>query len=80
MMIDRRTFIIQGATLLATAPALADILARSAPVRTPLITEARPDENSAVFKIHGWDHYGGELSNGNEVWLTINQSWRAAWR
>ena len=80
MTIDRRTFIIQGATLLATAPALADVLTRSSPARTPLTTEAGPDENSTVFKIHGWDHYGGEASNGNEVWLTINQSWRAAWR
>lgn len=80
MMIDRRTFIIRGATLLATAPGLADVLTRSAQARTPLITEPGPKENSAVFKIHGWDHYGEEASNKNEVWLTINQSWRAAWR
>jgi hypothetical protein len=79
-MIDRRTFIIQATTLLATAPALAGVLTRSAPARTPPITEAGPDENSTVFKIHGWDHYGGEDSSGNEVWLTINQSWQAAWR
>ena len=77
MRIDRRTFIIQGATVLATASALADVLVRSSP---PLITEAGPDENFTVFKIHGWGHYGEEASNGNEVWLTINQSWRAAWR
>jgi hypothetical protein len=79
-MIDRRTFIIQGATLLAIASALADVLTRSSPPRTPLMTEAGSDENSTVFKIHGWDHYGAEASNGNEVWLTINRSWRAAWR
>ena len=78
MMIDRRTFIIQGATLLATAPALADVLRRSSPTRTPLITEAGPDENFTVFKIHGWDHCGGDASN--EVWFTIGQSWRGAWR
>ena len=79
-MIDRRSFIIQGATLLATAPTLADALTRSSPTRTSHITEAGPDENSTVFKINGWEHYGGEASNGNEVWLTINQSWRATWR
>jgi hypothetical protein len=80
MMIDRRTFIIEGATLLATGPALSGVLTCSLPARTPPITEAGPGENSAVFKIHGWDHSGEEASNGNEVWLTINQSWRAAWR
>jgi hypothetical protein len=80
MMIDRRTFVIQGATLLATVSTLADVLTCSSPARTPPMTEAGPDENSTVFKIHGWDPYGGEASKGNEVWLTINQSWRAAWR
>jgi hypothetical protein len=82
MMIDRRTFVVQGATLLAAAPALADVLTCLPPTRTPLVTRAEvgSDENSAVFKIHGWDGHGGEASSGNEVWLSINQSWRAAWR
>lgn len=80
MMIDRRTFVIQGATLLATASALANVLTRSSPARTALITEGGSDESSMTFKIHGWDHYGGDASNGNEVWFTINPSWRTAWR
>jgi len=80
MMIDRRTFIIQGATLLATAPAFGVMLPHSSAAQAPLMTEVGAGENSAVFKIHGWDHYEGEASNENEVWITINQSWRAAWR
>ena len=80
MMIDRRTFIIQGATLFATVPALTILMPGSSTAQTPLMTGAGVDENPILFKIHGWDHYEGEPSNGNEVWLTINQSWRAAWR
>jgi hypothetical protein len=80
MMIDRRTFIVQGATLLAIAPAFGGMLPRSSMAETPSITKAGADENSTVFKIHGWDAWDAESSNGNEVWLRINQSWRAAWR
>ena len=80
MMIDRRTFIIQGATLLATAPALAVVLPGSSAAQTPLMTGAGTDETSILFKIDGWDACDAEVSTGNEVWLRINQSWRAAWR
>jgi hypothetical protein len=80
MMIDRRAFIINGATLLAAAPALAVLLPGPSIAQTPLLTRAGADENSVLFKIDGWDAYGAEASNGNEVWLRIDQSWRAAWR
>ena len=80
MMIDRRTFILQGATLLATAPALAGVLPRSSTTQTPLMTGARADANPVLFKIDGWDHCDAKASNGNEVWIRINQSWRSAWR
>ena len=79
MMIDRRTFIMQGATVLATAPALAILLPRSS-AQTPFMTGARADENLAVFKIDGWDLCEARVSNGNEVWIRVNQSWRTAWR
>jgi|HubBroStandDraft_5_1064220.scaffolds.fasta_scaffold01249_4 hypothetical protein len=80
MMIDRRTFIINGTTFLAAAPALAVLLPGPSIAQTPLLTRAGADENSVLFKIDGWDAYGAEASNGNEVWLRIDQSWRAAWR
>jgi hypothetical protein len=78
-MIDRRTFIIQGATLFATAPALAILLPGPATAQTPLMTRPGADENSILFKIDGWDLCDTTVSNGNEVWIRINQSWRAAW-
>lgn len=80
MMIDRRTFLIQGATLLATVPALAILLPDESTAQTPLMTGAEADENPILFKIDGWDCCDAQVSNGNEVWLRINQSWRAAWR
>ena len=80
MMIDRRTFIVQGATLLATAPALAILLLSPSTPQTPLMTEAGANENPILFKIDGWDDCDADLTNGNDVWLRINQSWRVAWR
>jgi len=80
MMIDRRTFIIEGATLLATAPALAGVLPRSSTTQTPFVTGVRADANSVLFKIEGWDHCDAKASNANEMWIRIHQSWRSAWR
>ena len=80
MMIDRRTFMIQGATLFATAPTLAILLSGSSTAQTPLVTGAGADENPIVFKIDGWDGCDEDTANGNEVWLRMSQSWRVAWR
>ena len=56
---------------------------------------ARTDMNCVVFKIHGWDSCddvpvngvaivsADPLTNGpvgDQVWISINQSWRTAWR
>jgi hypothetical protein len=79
-MIDRRTFIIHGATLLAAAPALAVLPPGPSIAQTPLMTRAGAEGNPFLFKIDGWDACDAEVSNENEVWLRINQSWRAAWR
>jgi hypothetical protein len=80
MMIDRRTFMVQGVTLLATAPALAIVLPSASTAQTPFITVDGADENFVVFKIDGWDHCEAKASNENEVRFRMNQSWRAAWR
>jgi hypothetical protein len=79
MMIDRRAF-IHCAALFAAAPRLAVLAPLSSPARVPLVNEAGADGDSVVFKIDGWDACDTEVSSGNEVWLRINQSWRAAWR
>jgi len=80
MIVDRRTFMIQGATLLATVPALAVVQPCESTAQAPPMTGARGDKNAVVFKIDGWDYCDAEASKGNEVYLRINQSWRTAWR
>ncbi len=78
-MIDRRTF-IQGAALLATAPAIAARLSLWSAARASLTTEDRKDDDSVKFKIYGWDHCDAEVSTGNEVLIRVDRSWHAAWR
>ncbi len=85
MMIDRRSF-IQCTALLATIPALAALYPLSSMAEAPLLPGLSPnaadttDANFVVFKIDGWDHCEAKDSNGNEVLIRINQSWRTAWR
>jgi hypothetical protein len=85
MMIDRRSF-IQCTALLAAIPAPAALhplssMAEAPPL--PGLSPQAPDTTTAnvvVFKVDGWDHRDAKVSNGNEVLIRINQSWRAAWR
>jgi hypothetical protein len=85
MMIDRRSF-IQCTALLATIPALAALHPLSSIAEGPLLPGPSPrapdttHANDVVFKIDGWDHRDAKASNGNEVLIRIDQSWRAAWR
>jgi hypothetical protein len=84
MTIDRRSF-IQRTALLAAIPTLAALYPLGSMAEAPLPTGLSPQAtdttgaNFVVFKIDGWDHCDGKLSNGNEVLIRINQSWRAAW-
>jgi hypothetical protein len=85
MTIDRRTF-IQRTALLAAIPTLAALYplsstaeARQPPVRSPQAA-GTTDANPVVFKIDGWAHCAAKVSDGNEVLIWINQSWRASWR
>lgn len=56
---------------------------------------ARTDKNCVVFRIHGWDSCddvpasGATIAStdpvtnqpaGDQMWISINQSWRTAWR
>jgi hypothetical protein len=85
MVIDRRSF-IQRTALLAAIPAIAALYPLSSMAEAPLPPGLSPqaadttDANFVVFKIDGWDHCDGKVSNGNEVLIRINQSWRATWR
>jgi len=83
--IDRRSF-IQRTALLAVIPTLAAWYPLSTMAEAPLPPGRSPqvadttDANLGVFKVDGWDHCDPRGSNGNEVLIRINQSWRATWR
>ena len=70
MMIDRRKF-VSGTTLVAVVPTLSWL-----PVALP--TPAA-QTNRLVMKIDGWST-PGQRGTDEEVWITVNRSWRTAWR
>lgn len=84
-MINRRSF-IQSAIVVAATPALATLFPLSTTARPSLGPEPSPqaadttNPDRCVFKIDGWDHCEAKASDGNEVWIRIDQSWRTAWR
>ena len=69
-MIDRRKF-VSGTTLVAVVPTLSLL-----PVALP--TPAA-ETNRLVIKIDGWST-PGQRGTDEEVWVTVNRSWRTAWR
>jgi hypothetical protein len=81
MLIDRRTFVV--ATGFIAAVPFAGVLAPPSAARAhPL---PAPDDATTVdlpeFGIAGWRLPGdtsGEV--GDLVWISINRSWRTAWR
>ncbi len=95
MIVDRRTFILVSAPFVAVASAFASfpsLLPGAAPSHLPAVTD---DGKGVVFKIAGWDRcaeiagdclttssVGLVASNtmGDEIFISINQSWRSAWR
>jgi hypothetical protein len=88
-MIGRRT-LIRISALFGTFPAFAGPIVLSSPI-LPESALAR-DETETVrvaFKIEGWesrrDDVIGDLNvasteSATEAWVSIDRSWRAAWR
>ena len=81
-MMDRRIF-IQGAALVATVPAIANLLlpssiAPSNPRSLPVhFAPAQAAADTPLVKIHGWDCC---TDNDSQAVIRMTQSWRAAWR
>ena len=70
MMIDRRDF-IASATLVFVAPTIY------------LLPSQRPSSAASpsrvVFMIRGWS-VQDDRAGANQVWITVSNSWRTAWR
>ncbi len=95
MIVDRRTFIQVSAPFVVAASALVSfpsLLPGAAPSPLPAVID---DVQGVVFKIAGWDRcaeVAGDCLNtssaglmasntmGDEIFISINQSWRTAWR
>jgi hypothetical protein len=81
-MMDRRIF-IQGAALVATVPAIANLFSPSSATPSnpePLPVHSAPAQGpaeSTLLKIHGWDCC---TDNDSQAVIRITQSWRTAWR
>jgi hypothetical protein len=70
MMIDRRDF-VASATLVFFAPAI-HLLPSQQP--SPAASQSR-----VVFMIRGWS-VEDDRAGANQVWITVSNSWRTAWR
>ena len=79
MKLSRRTFLV-GAGVFAASPALANLLSTDnevAPALPPLPAGAA-NGTGLVFKIDGWS--ARDSGARDEMWFSVNRSWRAAWR
>ena len=85
MKMARRTFLV-GAGVFAASPVLANLLstadevARSLPALPPLrpLAAGAANRTGLVFKIDGWSVQ--DSAARDEMWFSVNRSWRAAWR
>jgi hypothetical protein len=70
MTINRRDF-IASAGLAFVAPAI--------PLLPSLQPVAAASQSGVVFMIRGWSAED-DGSGADQVWITVSNSWRAAWR
>jgi hypothetical protein len=79
MKMARRTFLV-GAGVFAASPLLANLLSTEIGVARalPPLPEGAVNGAGLVFKIDGWS--ARDSGAGDEMWFSLNRSWRAAWR
>ena len=70
MIIDRREFIASAAAVFV-APAIHLLPSQQPP--------SAASQSGVVFKIRGWS-VPDDREDVNQVWITVSNSWRAAWR
>ena len=70
MMIDRRDF-IATAILVGVAPRI-----QLLPWQQPC---SAASQSRVVFMIRGWN-VQDDCAAANQVWITVSNSWRTAWR
>ena len=88
MNMTRRTFILSSG-LVAAAPALASVLTTAPDPESSMLRSAADLQSDLPvteaagydlpFRIDGWEPRE-EIAADERMWISINQSWRAAWR
>ena len=90
-MVDRRSFLV-ACGWMVTLPALARarrLLATNSQSRNSLpagplkqqVPTVNAQPSAPVFRIYGWDlPFEPEQSTNADVWISVNQAWRTAWR
>jgi hypothetical protein len=80
-MLGRRSFLISFASLITGLAPAKRSRAGTSPIVSPP-PRLEPDEAPVVvLHIAGWDTpLVSEPSASNSVWISINRSWRTAWR
>ena len=79
MKMSRRTFCV-GAGVFAASPVLANLLSTDNEVAhaLPPMPAGAVNGTGLVFKIDGWS--ARDSGARDEMWFSVNRSWRAAWR
>ena len=79
MKLSRRTFLV-GAGVFAASPVLANLLSTDNEVAgaLPPLAAGAANGTGFVLKIDGWS--ARDSGTGDEMWFSVNRSWRAAWR
>jgi hypothetical protein len=69
-----------GAGVFAASPVLASLLSTGNEVAPalPALPAGAEDGSDLVFKIDGWSVR--DSGAGDEMWFSVNRSWRAVWR
>ena len=79
MKMARRAFLV-GAGVFAASPVLAHLLSSADEVAhaLPPLPAGAANGTGLVFKIDGWS--ARDSGAGDEMWFSLNRSWRTAWR
>ncbi len=75
-MLERRSFLISCGCMVA-ALAAPEIEAHELP---PIGLPSKPCKTAVVLRVQGWDAPQSEEGTGDVIWISMDRSWRSAWR
>jgi hypothetical protein len=80
-MLGRRSFLMSCGVMAAGLVPAKSACANISPIVSPRPQPETNETSAVVLRIAGWDApLHSELGTSNGVWISINGSWRTAWR